>query len=144
MITYSAKKLINDSLIKSSIDFFFTKSKDSRILKQITSFVSKLAEIFTESYIEINLMQTFSKVNALFVKRIGVSLIAYIPSPLQPSDYPEAHQIIPICRDNRQQGTVIVSLDHFPSLENIDDVKTMNRIDFKLREADLLPMRSEI
>ncbi|WP_392553316.1 Imm52 family immunity protein [Orbus wheelerorum] len=144
VITYDADKSFKDSFVQSKIKFFFTKPNDSQILKQITSFVTELAKVFTDSYIEIDLMQTFSKVNALFVKRIGVSLIAYIPSPLQASDYPEAHQVIPIYKDDKQVGTVIVSLDHFPSIENTEDVKTMNRIDLRLHEADLLPIRSDL
>ena len=144
MIFYNASDSIDDSLVQSKIKFFFTKPNDAQILKQITSFVTALAKVFTDSYIEIDLMQTFSKVDALFVKRIGVSLIAYIPSPLQASDYPEAYQVIPIHKDDKHVGSVIVSLDHFPSIKNTEDVKTMNRIDLKLREADLLPIRSDL
>lgn len=144
MIFYDAFNSIDNSLVQSNIDFFFTKPNDSQILKQITSFVTELAKVFTDSYIEIDLMQTFSKANALFVKRIGVSLIAYIPSPLQASDYPEAHQVIPIYKEDKQVGTVIVSLDHFPNIENTEDVKTINRIDLRLHEADLLPIRSDL
>ena len=45
-------------------------------------------------------------------------------------------------KDDKQLGTVIVSLDHMPSIENTEDVKTINRINLRLRDADLLPIRS--
>ena len=45
-------------------------------------------------------------------------------------------------KDDKQLGTVIVSLDRMPSIENTEDVKTINRIDLRLRDADLLPIRS--
>lgn len=144
LIGYIASKSLDNSLVKSKITFFFTEPNEPQILKQITSFVTELAKVFTDSYIEIDLMQSFSKDNMLFVKRIGVSLIVYIPSPLDANDYPEAHQVIPIYKDDKQVGTVIVSLDHFPSNDNTEDVKTINRIDLKLRDADLLPIRSDL
>lgn len=45
-------------------------------------------------------------------------------------------------KDDKQLGTVIVSLDHMLSIENTEDVKTINRINLRLRDADLLPIRS--
>lgn len=144
LIGYSASKSLDNSFVQSNIDFFFTEPNEPQILKQITFFVTELANVFTDSYIEIDLMQSFSKDNTLFVKRIGVSLIVYIPSPLDANDYPEAHQVIPIYKDDKQVGTVIVSLDHFPSNDNTEDVKTINRIDLRLRDADLLPIRSDL
>jgi hypothetical protein len=96
--------------------------------------VTKLANAFTDSYIDIDVL-------GIFPGRIGTSLIVYIPAPLNAKDYPEAHKIIPINQNDKQVGTVIVSLDHFPSFKNIEDVKTINRLDVRLREADLLPAR---
>ncbi|OCG24775.1 hypothetical protein A9G22_03580 [Gilliamella sp. App2-1] len=142
VITYNVdKSFFDDALISSEIDFFFTKFEDLQLLKQITTFVTKLANVFTDSYIEIDLME---RVEAIFPKRIGTSLIIYIPAPLNAKDYPEAHKIIPINQNDKQVGTVIVSLDHFPFFKNIEDVKTMNRLDVRLREADLLPERSNL
>ncbi|WP_085164520.1 Imm52 family immunity protein [Gilliamella bombi] len=142
VITYNVdKSFFDDALISSNIDFFFTKLEDLQLLKQITTFVTKLANVFTDSYIEIDLME---RVEAIFPKRIGTSLLVYIPVPLNAKDYPEAHKIIPINQNDKQVGTVIVSLDHFPFFKNIEDVKTMNRLDVRLREADLLPERSNL
>ncbi|OCG10163.1 hypothetical protein A9G24_10595 [Gilliamella sp. App6-5] len=145
IITYNVdKSFFDDALISSEIDFFFTKFEDLQLLKQITTFVTKLANVFTDSYIEIDLIHLFPRSKNIFPKRIGTSLIVYIPAPLNAKDYPESHKIIPINQNDKQVGTVIVSLDHFPFFKNIEDVKTMNRLDVRLREADLLPERSNL
>jgi len=141
VVSYTAMKAFSlNNLIKSNISFFFTKPEDSQTLNQIIAFVTGLASIFTDNYIAIDLRKGFNRPDYLFPTRFGCSLIAYIPSPLQASDHPEAYQVIPINKEDKQVGTVIVSLDHFPDRENTEDVKTINRIDLRLREADLLPM----
>jgi len=138
--TYSAMKDYNDSMISSNIRSLFTKIPSSQMLNQITAFVTGLANVFSDSYITFEMYGGFDRSDYLFPQRVGCSLITYIPSSLQASDYPEAYQVIPINKEDKQVGTVMVSLDHFPLRTNTEDVKTINRIDLRLREADLLPM----
>lgn len=144
LISYGALKFYNEPLINTKIKFFFNKYKTAQTFNSTIQFVTGLAELFYQSYIGIDLMQTFSIVDTMFPKRLGTSMVLYIPAVLNANDYPEAHQIIPINHDDKQVGTVIVSLDHFPNSDNIEDIKTMNRLDVRLREADLLPLRRDL
>lgn len=137
---YMASRYGNSPFLESEIKFSFTHKK-AGIYNKITQFFTELANAFSDSYIEIDLEDTFPKQNALFPKRIGTSMIVYIPSLLNADDYPEAYRIIPINRDDKQVGTVIISLDHIPNRDNVEDIKIINRLDIRLREADLLPIR---
>ncbi|MDF7670278.1 Imm52 family immunity protein [Orbaceae bacterium ESL0721] len=141
VIHYSAmKQFIPKEEIQSEISFFLTKPKNAKTLEQITNFVTGLAKVFSDNYITIVLRGMFSRSDFMFGNRISCSLIAYIPAPLQAYDFPEAHKLIPINnQEGKQVGTVIVSLDHFPYRENVEDVKTINRLDLRLRELKLLP-----
>ena len=143
LIIYDASKFLNKP-IKSKIDFFFKKYQNAEKYNSIVQFITELAEVFYQSYIEIDLKFTFEPNEVMFSNRIGTSMIVYIPVPLNANDYPEAYKIIPIYHDDKQVGTVIVSLDHFPNRDNIEDVKTINRLDMRLREADLLPVRTDL
>ena len=140
LLFYLASRYLNSPFLKSEIKFLFTHKK-AGVYNKITQFFTELAKVFSDCYIEINLKDTFPKQNALFPQRIGTSMIVYIPSPLNADDYPEAHRMIPINRDDKQVGTVIISLDHIPNRDNIEDIKIINRLDIRLREADLLPTR---
>lgn len=122
------------------LNFLFSHKK-AESYNKIIQFVTELAKVFSDCYIEINLKDTFPKQNALFPQRIDTSMIVYIPSPLNADDYPEAYRMIPINRDDKQVGTVIISLDHIPNRDNVEDIEIINRLDVRLLEADLLPTR---
>ncbi|MDF7671472.1 Imm52 family immunity protein [Orbaceae bacterium ESL0721] len=141
VINYTAMKyFMPEEHIKSKISFFLTKPNNGETVKQVINFVTGLATVFSDNYITIMLDSRFNRPDYLFRNRIGCSLIAYIPAPLQAYDFPEAHKLIPIHnREGKQVGTVIVSLDHFPNKKNVEDVKTINRLDLRLRELKLLP-----
>ena len=137
---YIASRYGDSPFLRSKIKFSFTQEKTG-IYNKIIQFFTELAKVFSDCYIEIDLKDTFSKLNAIFPERIGSSMIVYVPRPLNADDYPEAHRIIPINRDDKQVGTVIISLDHIPNRDNIDDIKIINHLDIRLRDADLLPLR---
>ncbi|MDF7670283.1 Imm52 family immunity protein [Orbaceae bacterium ESL0721] len=141
VVSYTAMKdFMPKEEIQSEIKFFLTKPENAKTLEQITNFVTGLANVFSNNYITIELRGMFSRSDYMFGYRISCSLIAYIPAPLQAYDFPEAHKLIPINdKEGKQVGTVIVSLDHFPYRKNVEDVKTINRLDLRLRELKLLP-----
>ncbi|MDF7671474.1 Imm52 family immunity protein [Orbaceae bacterium ESL0721] len=141
VISYTAMKdFMPKEEIQSEIKFFLTKPENSKTVEQIINFVTGLAKVFSNNYITIVLDERFNRLDYMFGYRIGCSLIAYIPAPLQAYDFPEAHKLIPVNnQEGKQVGTVIVSLDHFPNKKNVEDVKTINRLDLRLRELKLLP-----
>ena len=140
LLFYLASRYLNSPFLKSEIKFLFTHKK-AWVYNKITQFFTELAKVFSDCYIEIDLEDTFPKQNALFPERIGISMIVYIPRPLNADDYPEAYRMIPINQDDKQVGTIIISLDHIPNRDNIEDIKIINHLDIRLRDADLLPLR---
>lgn len=144
MMSYVGYKAIKGRRAsKSSVSFFFTLAENRQTINLMTSLIAGLAEKFSQCYITIN-FYGYSHSLYLFPPRVNASLMVYIPSPLQKSDYPQAHQLIPINKDAKHVGTVIVLLDHFPDEKNIEDVKTIYSVELKLREADLLPMKNDL
>ncbi|MDF7671476.1 Imm52 family immunity protein [Orbaceae bacterium ESL0721] len=141
VVDYTAMKcFMPKEEIQSEISFFLTKPENSKTVEQIINFVTGFAKVFSDNYITIVVDNRFTRSDFMFGYRISCSLIAYIPAPLQAYDFPEAHKLIPINNgEGKQVGTVIVSLDHFPYRENVEDVKTINRLDLRLRELKLLP-----
>ncbi|KWN76673.1 hypothetical protein WM24_31175 [Burkholderia ubonensis] len=64
----------------------------------------------------------------------------YLPHVLTSNEVPEACDLIPVVRDGKQQGTIIVSVtDAVFDVDNPEHVKVANAIEIRLADQDLLP-----
>lgn len=78
--------------------------------------------------------------NSVFNDRPGVSWMLYLPHTLTPAQVPEARVLIPVMREDKQQGTIIVSVtDDVFDVSNRAHVKVANDIEIRLADLDLLP-----
>jgi hypothetical protein len=78
--------------------------------------------------------------NQVFDDRPGVSWMLYLSHVLTAAQVPEARALIPVMREDKQQGTIIVSVtDAVFDLKNRDHVKAANEIEIRLADQDLLP-----
>ncbi|OLL27601.1 hypothetical protein BTH42_32065 [Burkholderia sp. SRS-W-2-2016] len=76
----------------------------------------------------------------VFPDRPGVGWMLYLPHTLTPAQVPEARALIPVMRDDKQQGTIIVSVtDEVFDVNNRDHLKVANDIEIRLADQDLLP-----
>ncbi len=100
--------------------------------------VEKVVEIYTPSNLTFGPRKYQGK--QVFEDRPGVSWMLYLPHVLESSQVPEARDLIPVMRDDRQQGTIIVSVtDAVFDVNNRDHVKAANDIEIRLADQDLLP-----
>ncbi|OLL28406.1 hypothetical protein BTH42_27965 [Burkholderia sp. SRS-W-2-2016] len=76
----------------------------------------------------------------VFPDRPGVGWMLYLPHALTPAQVPDARALIPVMRDDTQQGTIIVSVtDEVFDANNREHVKIANDIEIRLADQDLLP-----
>ena len=76
----------------------------------------------------------------VFPTRPGAGWMLYLPTVISTKELPEAAELVPVMADDRQKGTIIVSVfDHVFSVENPDHVKIANAIEIRLADQDLLP-----
>jgi hypothetical protein len=76
----------------------------------------------------------------VFPDRPGVGWMLYLPHTLAPAQVPEARALIPVMREDKQQGTIIVSVtDEVFDVNNREHVKVANDIEIRLADQDLLP-----
>lgn len=77
----------------------------------------------------------------VFRDRLGVGWMLYLPRKLTTSQVPDAQLLIPVPLDQRESGTIIVTLkDEIFSLEAPEHVSAANRIEVRLVDQDLLPL----
>lgn len=76
----------------------------------------------------------------VFPDRPGVGWMLYLPHVLTAAQVPEARALVPVMRDDKQQGTIVVSVTDGPfDVSNRDHVKVANDIEIRLADQDLLP-----
>ena len=81
-----------------------------------------------------------TKYESVFSDRLSVGWMLYLPHVLTPAQVPEARALIPVMRDGKQRGTIIVSVtDDVFDVNNREHVKVANAIEIRLADQDLLP-----
>ncbi|MEX3808708.1 immunity 52 family protein [Paraburkholderia sp. BR13439] len=117
------------------------KSDDSSRLglyDAIGEFVSEVAIIYEALYVTFG--PRAYQDQQVFDDRLGVSWMLYLPHVLTQAQVPEARALIPVMREDKQQGTIIVSVtDDVFDVNNRDHVKASNDIEIRLADQDLLP-----
>ncbi|MBB5421017.1 hypothetical protein QF000_005411 [Paraburkholderia atlantica] len=106
--------------------------------RSVAEVVAKVAEIYDSFYVTFGPRKYFEQ--QVFDDRLGVSWMLYLPHVLTPAQVPEARDLIPVMRDGKQQGTIVVSVtDEVFDVHNREHVKAANDIEIRLADQDLLP-----
>lgn len=76
----------------------------------------------------------------VFPRRPGAGWMLYLPQAIVRGQLPEAADLVPVMKGDKQKGTIIVSVsDSAFSADNPDHIKTANAIEIRLADQDLLP-----
>jgi hypothetical protein len=76
----------------------------------------------------------------VFKDRPGVGWMLYLPKTLTIQQVPEARALVPVMKDKKQIGTIIVSVTDAPfDVNNPEHIKIANAIEIRLVDQDLLP-----
>ncbi|MET3232694.1 UNVERIFIED_ORG: hypothetical protein ABIC54_004902 [Burkholderia sp. 1263] len=106
--------------------------------RSVAEMVAKVVEIYDPFYVTFGPRKYFEM--QVFEDRPGVSWMLYLPHALTAAQIPEARALIPVVRDDKQPGTIIVSVtDDVFDVNNRDHVKAANDIEIRLADQDLLP-----
>ncbi|MGF6304331.1 MULTISPECIES: immunity 52 family protein [Paraburkholderia] len=115
-------------------------SNSSRLgeYKSVAEVIAKTVEIYGSFYVTFGPRKYATE--AVFEDRLCVSWMLYLPHALTPALVPEARDLIPVMRDGKRQGTIIVSVtDAVFDASNREHVKAANDIEIRLADQDLLP-----
>ncbi|MBC8746108.1 hypothetical protein OKW43_000575 [Paraburkholderia sp. WC7.3g] len=106
--------------------------------RSVAEVIAKVVEIYDPFYVTFGPRKYFEM--QVFEDRPGVSWMLYLPHALSVAQVPEARDLIPVMRDGKQQGTIIVSVtDEVFDVNNREHVKAANDIEIRLADQDLLP-----
>ncbi|KSB71483.1 hypothetical protein LFZ49_15690 [Salmonella enterica subsp. arizonae serovar 62:z36:- str. 5335/86] len=110
---------------------------------------------FIELFSTISLYFECSYVNAdnkgyrffdrnVFPDRLSVGWMIYIPHIIFPELIPEAARVVPVIKENKQIGTIIVSTEEIFDGNNKEHIGKANDIEIKLLDLGLLPLMTEL
>ncbi|TGC12227.1 hypothetical protein CRU79_24870 [Escherichia sp. E4385] len=68
----------------------------------------------------------------------------FIPAIVLPDLIPEAARVIPVLKDNKQIGTIVVSTEEIFDGNNKEHIGKANDIEIKLLDLGLLPLMTEL
>jgi Immunity protein 52 len=109
----------------------------------VAEVVAKVAEMYSSLYVTFG--PRAYQDQQVFDDRLGVSWTLYLAHVLTPAQVPEAPDLIPLMRDGKQQGTIIISVaDTVFDVNNRDHVKVANDIEIRLAHQDLLPRFTDL
>lgn len=113
-------------------------------LKTIIDFVDVLARQFSDAYIVINGLYDLDL--KVFPDRLSAGWMMYLPkAKLTHEMVPESSHVTSVTNQEGQvTGSLVVTLPHFFDEENRDDIKTVNRVDIRLRELGILPLYADM
>lgn len=80
----------------------------------------------------------------VFPDRISCGWMLFIPAIILPDLIPEAVKVIPVLKDNKQIGTIVVSTEEIFDGNNKDHIGKANDIEIKLLDLGLLPLMTEL
>lgn len=111
--------------------------------KQVVAVVERAADIWSPLLVTAHPPSYMSK--KVFRDRPGVGNMLYLPRPVADHEVPEAGALLPVIRQQRQIGTIIISIvDQIFSDLLPDHVRLANRIEIRLVDQGLLPRYADL
>lgn len=80
----------------------------------------------------------------VFPDRISCGWMLFIPSILLRELIPQAARVVPIMKDEKQIGTIVISTEEVFDGNNKDHIARANDIEIKLLDLGLLPLLTEL
>lgn len=135
-VSFSSNPNLPTCLLDVQFDEIDELDRASNMLK----FMLGLLDIWPlASSIEVGPFRYYTR-HQVFPKRLGAGWMIYLPKPITREQLPEAADLVPVTKNGKQQGTIVVSVSAGPfSIENPEHIEIANAIELRLADQDLLP-----
>lgn len=110
----------------------------------VASLVSKLAQDLSPACCTVYRQSAYFK-HMVYKDRPGVGWMLYLPRVLSVQDVPEARAVLPVMKDDKQLGTILVSvIDGVFTTKNPEHLKVARDIETRLVSNDWLPTWAQL
>ncbi len=80
----------------------------------------------------------------VFPDRISCGWMLFVPAIILPSFIPEVERVVPIIKNDKQIGTIVVSTEDVFDGNNKEHIAKSNDIEIRLLELGMLPLMTEL
>lgn len=80
----------------------------------------------------------------VFPDRISCGWMLFIPAIILPNLIPGAARVVPVLKDSKQIGTIVVSTEEIFDGNNKEHIGKANDIEIRLLDLGLLPLLTEL
>jgi hypothetical protein len=140
----SYRKMFYDEKNRVSVELSLAMDNEENLSHRFVLFVSYLALSFNCSYINVDSNGYNVLGRNVFPDRLAVGWMLYIPHIALNGSIPEAARVVPVIKENKQIGIIIVSTKEIFDGKNKDHIGKANDIEIKLLDLGLLPLMTEL
>lgn len=140
-------------VVSFSIELDQTKLNVEKMIEFVL-FLSSLNDYCTYSSVEsggYSFPEIITKENGydevykkVFPDRVSCGWMLFVPAIILAELIPEAARVVPVIKENKQIGTIIVSTEEIFDGNNKDHIGKANDIEIKLLDLGLLPLMTEL
>jgi hypothetical protein len=135
----SISTLLNMGRMFSNMDFGGKGISQFQNWKTVLSIVQKTVDLWNP----VLASATIKGYQGVFDDRPAIGWMLYLPFAVKTEDVPIAPAVIPVMKDKKQQGTIIVSVTDTFDVNNPEHIKRAHDIEIMLVDKDLLPTRAD-
>ncbi len=133
--------MVGEGPMFSNLDFTAKTVRPLLDYRNVVKLVQAIVAIWKPVVVQVDPEGYFDR--RVFPDRPSVGWMIYLPFEVKANQVPEAAHVIPV-KDQRTEGTIIVSVaDTFDS-SNTEHVQRANAIEVRLVDQDLLPTRMQM
>ncbi|HFQ8226980.1 TPA: hypothetical protein ACHTCC_003038 [Citrobacter freundii] len=140
----SYRKMFYDERNRVSVELSVVPKSLEGLLSKFESFVSNVTSFFDCSYMSIDSKGYSVFRRNVFPDRLSVGWMLFIPAIVLPCLIPEAARVLPVIKNDKKIGTIIVSTEDIFDGKNEDHIAKSNDIEIKLLDLGLLPLMTEL
>lgn len=141
-INYMRKHVNNPA--KTNIEISLTGSEREVTTEKMIVFFKEVINDKFDAYAFIHTNGYWFNEHNVFPDRICAGWMIYIPHIINDSLIPEAAKIVPVMLQDKQKGTIIVSIGEIFDGTNKEHIAKANDIEIRLLDLGLLPLMTEL
>ncbi|POP48006.1 hypothetical protein CHU32_00930 [Superficieibacter electus] len=129
---------------ETNLEINMHSSSDEFHIDKVIRFMIEIVSVKKDAFAFIHSNGYWFLNRNVFLDRLCVGWMIYIPSVVLPELIPEAAKIVPIIEGGTQRGTIIVSTEDIFDGAKKEHIEKANNIEIKLLQLGYLPLLREL
>jgi len=140
----SYRKMFYDEKNRVSVELSLVPRNSKELLTQFIALISELSSYFNCSYMSVDSKGYSVLGKNVFSDRVSCGWMIFSPTIILSHLIPEASRVVPVVKNDKQIGTIVVSTEEMFNGNNNEHIAKSNDIEIRLLDLGLLPLMAEL